>query len=136
MALVNKSDQRPRAGTDAADCRWAAVGAVLSGEVAVAFDHREIVEVALGRLRSKLPWQPVGMELLPQDFSLTGLQRIYELILDRRLDKRNFRKKALSFGVLEPTRRLTVGSFRPVQLYRFNRAKYRELATRGIDFEI
>lgn len=136
MALVNKNELQPKAGTDAADFRWSAVGGVLSGELAVAFDHREIVGVALTRLRSKLPWQPVGMELLPPEFSLTGLQRIYELILGRKLDKRNFRKKALAFGVLEPTRRRKVGNFRPVQLYRFNRAKYGDLVARGLDFEI
>lgn len=136
MALVDKHVLKPKAGSDADDFRWGAVSAVLAGEVPVAFDHREIVAMALARLRSKLPWQPIGMELLPAEFSLTGLQRIYELILGRKLDKRNFRKKALAFGVLEPTKRRKVGNFRPVQLYRFNRAKYRDLVAMGIDFEI
>lgn len=136
MALVDKNEQRAVAGSDAADFRWTPVATVLSGDLPVAFDHRDIVTMGVRRLRSKLPWQPVGIELLPEEFSLTMLQRVYEVILDRRLDKRNFRKKVMTFGVLTPTRRLTAGRFRPVQMYRFDRAAYHALNARGVDFEI
>lgn len=136
MALVDKNAQRAEAGSDAAAFRWTPVASVLSGALPVAFDHREIVTVAVQRLRSKLPWQPVGIELLPEEFSLTMLQRVYEVILGRGLDKRNFRKKVMAFGVLVPTRRLTAGRYRPVQMYRFDRAAYQALTARGGDFEI
>jgi 8-oxo-dGTP diphosphatase len=78
----------------------------------------------------------VGIGLLPEEFSLTMFQRVYEVILGRSLDKRNFRKKVTAFGVLVPTRRLTAGRYRPVQMYRFDRAAYDALTARGIDFEI
>ena len=135
MALVDKNDQPAQAGSDAADLRWTPVASVLSGELPVAFDHREIIGVGVRRLRSKLPWQPVGSGLLPEEFSLAALLRICEVILDRKLDKRIFRRKVLRFGVLEPTRRLRAGRHRPVQMYRFDRDAYRVLSARGVDFE-
>lgn len=136
MALVDKNEQSAAAGSDAAAFQWTPVATVLSGELPVAFDHREIVTVGVRCLRSNLRRQPVGIELLPEEFSLTMLQRVYEVILDRTLDKRKFRKKVVAFGVLAPTRRLTAGRLRPVQMYRFDRAAYHALNARGVDFEI
>jgi 8-oxo-dGTP diphosphatase len=86
----------------------------------LAFDHDRILTVALSRLRSKLGYTNVARELLPTDFTLTKLQNLYETVLGRPLDKRNFRKKYLSLGLIEPTGSMTEGArHRPAQLYRF-----------------
>lgn len=86
----------------------------------LAFDHGKIVSYALCRLRNKLDYTPVGIELLPQCFTLSELQRVYEIIMGRTMDKRNFRKKIRGKEWLERaegTRR--DGPHRPAQLYRF-----------------
>ena len=85
----------------------------------MAFDHKTILEYALKRLRNKLEYTAVGLELLPDQFTLTELQSLYETILGGKLDKRNFRKKMLSMGVLQPTKGYRKGGHRPAMLYRF-----------------
>lgn len=133
FALVRPGDFVARASTDAADARWFPAGAL----PLLAFDHGSILAVARERLCGKLRYQPIGFELLPEKFTLSDLQRLYEAVLGGGLDKRNFRKKVLSFDLLEPldeTRR--VGRSRPAQLYRFNRAKYARLMKRGFHFEL
>ena len=97
-ALVNLSDHTTRASTDASDARWFPAAA----PPALAFDHAEILTTALTRLRAKLRYQPIGFELLPEKFTLTQLQRLYETVLATELDKRNFRKKVLGFELLLP----------------------------------
>lgn len=93
----------------------------------LAFDHPRIIDMALNRLRGKLEYTTVGFELLPEKFTLTELQRVYEIILDRPLDKRNFRKKIKPSGrsddsplVPLPEKRMK-GVHRPAQLYSFRR---------------
>lgn len=107
----------PVAGTDAAAARWWPVDRLPP----LAFDHAEILETALTRLRAKLGYSSVAYALLPSEFTLTELQDVYEMILSRPLDKRNFRKKLLATGLLEglPVRR--GGAHRPAQLFRFTR---------------
>lgn len=103
----------------------------------LAFDHDEIVSVALARLRAKVRYQPIGFELLPSKFTLGQLQRLYENILDRALDRRNFRKAILRMGILDELDEVEEGvSHRPPRLYRFNRAEYTRLLKRGFNFEI
>jgi 8-oxo-dGTP diphosphatase len=86
----------------------------------LAFHNDEVIGYALGRLRNKLAYSNVTYSLLPPEFSLSQLQQTYEAILSRPLDKRNFRKRILSLGILEPTgRRAGEGRHRPAQLYRF-----------------
>lgn len=83
-------------------------------------DHRRIIDYALTRLRNKLSYTTVGFQLLPARFTLSELQRVYEVILGRELDKRNFRRKVELLGIVKPTREQRVaGSGRPAQLYRF-----------------
>jgi len=83
-------------------------------------DHRRIIDYALTRLRNKLAYTTVGFQLLPARFTLSELQRVYEVILGRDLDKRNFRRKLEQLGIVKPTREQRVaGSGRPAQLYRF-----------------
>ncbi len=122
-----------RADTDASDARWFEVRALPP----LAFDHEEIVRVAQERLRGKVRYQPIGFELLPTKFTLSELQKLYETVLERPLDKRNFRKKILSMGLLdELDERQKAVAHRAARLYRFNKRKYRELLAQGFNFEL
>jgi 8-oxo-dGTP diphosphatase len=89
----------------------------------LAFDHEKIINYALKRLRYKLEYTAVGLELLPDSFTLTDIQKLYEIILNERIDKRNFRKKLLSLGILEKTKAFKKGAHRPAMLYRFKNVK-------------
>jgi len=86
---------------------------------ALAFDHRGIVAAAVSRLRSKLTYSTVAYGLLGEEFTLSDLQAVYETVLARPVDKRNFRRKVLALGLLEETGEQRRGSHRPAQLYRF-----------------
>ena len=101
--------------TDARDAQWWNIYELPP----LAFDHQQILEYALLRLRWKLEWTALGFLLLPEEFTLTDLQRVYERVLGRRLDKRNFRRKFLEMGILEPTGNVFKGDHRPARLYRF-----------------
>jgi ADP-ribose pyrophosphatase YjhB (NUDIX family) len=87
----------------------------------LAYDHNAVAAHALERLRSKLEYTNIAYSLLPHEFTLGQLQGIYEVILGRRLDRRNFRKKILTRGLLRPLRRQRRGRHRPAQLYAFTR---------------
>lgn len=89
---------------------------------ALAFDHKEIIEYSLKRTRERLEFCPIAFQLLPQKFTLTELQKAYELILMKKLDKRNFRKKFLSLAILKELDEYTKsGSKRPARLYSFDK---------------
>lgn len=131
-ALV-RPDQHPAKGdSDASEAAWFLVDALPD----LAFDHESILAVALERLRGKIRYQPVGFELLPKRFTLSQLQALYEAILGRSIDKRNFRKKLLAFDFLIPLEEFTGGAHRPARLHRFDRRKYDALAKRGFLFEL
>lgn len=122
-----------RADTDASDARWFEA----RGLPPLAFDHDSIVRVARERLRGKVRYQPIGFELLPTKFTLSELQGLYETVLERPLDKRNFRKKILSMGLLdELDERQRAVAHRAARLYRFNKRKYEELLAQGFNFEL
>jgi len=132
-ALVNLADHRVKAATDAREAAWFAV----SDLPALAFDHDAIAAMALERLRSKVRYRPLGFELLPPKFTLTMLQRLYEKVLERELDKRNFRKKVLAMGLLEELDEVEQDvAHRAARLYRFDKKRYRELEKAGFDFEL
>lgn len=117
FALLDSERLQVRAASDAADVSWFSVYSL----PALAFDHEKILQYALHRLRGKLDYTTIAFSLLPEQFTLRELQRVYEIILHRRLDKRNFRKKILSTGILEDTgEKKMEGTHRPARLYRFN----------------
>ncbi|MEZ4250418.1 MAG: NUDIX domain-containing protein [Polyangiales bacterium] len=127
-ALVNIRDHALVAATDARDAKFFAIDALPE----LAFDHAEIVRVALARLRGKLRYQPLGFELLPPRFSLGQLQHLYETVLGEAIDKRNFRKKVLSLGFVVETGELEEDvPRRRAKLYRFDETRYRELERDG-----
>jgi 8-oxo-dGTP diphosphatase len=131
-ALISPGGRTLQAGTDAAAARWFPADAPPQ----LAFDHAEILRMALERLRGKLAYQPVGFHLLPPAFTLSNLQALYETILGRSLDKRNFRKKILASGILLDLGHKTSGAGRPATLYRFDKDKYEQLVRKGYHFEI
>ncbi|QKJ19094.1 NUDIX hydrolase [Microbacterium hominis] len=95
----------------------------------LAFDHNEIVDYALWRLRNKVGYSRIAHGLLADEFTLAELREVYEAILDRRLDPANFRRQVEGSGTLIPTDRFRTGSHRPARLYRYNQDV--ELAERG-----
>jgi 8-oxo-dGTP diphosphatase len=93
--------------------------------------------MALERLRAKLRREPVGFELLPKKFTLSQLQHLYELVLERKLDKRNFRKRVLAMDLLIETDEVEQDvAHRAARLYRFDERKYRRLTKAGFNFEL
>ena len=103
------------AGTDAGAARWTAA----RKHPPLAFDHERILGYALERLANKLEYTTVGFKLLPKTFTLGQAQRVYEAVLGRTLDKRNFRRKMALLGILKPLDEwVRDGPSRPAQLYR------------------
>lgn len=94
----------------------------------LAFDHKKIIKYAVRRLRAKLEYTNVAFSLLPREFSFGELQKLYETVLGRTLDKRNFRKKIMSLKIIKPAAGKTSGGRqRPAQLFRFAENKSSEL---------
>lgn len=107
----------PRPTPVAEGARWHTVDGALAAPLA--FDHREVLLAGRTRLRSKLGYSNVAFGLLSDLFTLGDLQRVYEAVIGRRLDKRNFRKKVLGLGLLAETTQERRGPHRPARLYRF-----------------
>jgi 8-oxo-dGTP diphosphatase len=118
-ALVPGEQLALKADTDAADASWFPVSEVPK----LGFDHSKILQDALERLKGKLEYTNVAYALLPTRFRLSELQRVYEVILGEELDKRNFRKKILSLGLIEATDKYSSGAHRPAQLFRWKKRK-------------
>jgi 8-oxo-dGTP diphosphatase len=95
-------------------------------------DHAEILAYALRRLRYKLEYSAVGFQLLPAEFSLSELQHTYEIVLDEKLDKRNFRRRMLQSGIIENTPRFRIGEGRPARLYRYRPDAVAEVKARRL----
>lgn len=98
----------------------------------LAFDHARIVEYGVTRLRYKLEYTAVGFELLPDEFTLTELQTVYEIVLGGVLDKRNFRRKILGGNVIEGTGGRRTGDGRPAKLYRYREDAVAEVQARRL----
>ena len=130
LALVRKGDVQ--GGDDAADARWFPVTAVPP----LAFDHDRILRIALERLKEQIHFRPVGFELLPEVFTMSQLQALYEAILGVRFDRRNYASKMLKLGLLQPTGQRPADAARRIpQLYRFNLQKYDDLKQGGFRLE-
>lgn len=116
-ALIRSDELHIVAGDDAAESAWYPISTLPP----LAFDHENILEYTMQRLRGKLEYTSIGFQLLAPEFTLSDLQEVYEAILARPLDKRNFRKKVLTTGILEPTTHTRkTGQHRPAALYRFS----------------
>lgn len=132
-SLVNIKHVKPKPAAYANEVQWQSVNDLLD----LAFDHKEIILSCLGKLRRMVQVRPIGFELLPVHFSLSQLQSLYEAVLDKQLDKRNFRKKLLKMNILSDLNRFQEGvPHRPAKLYSFDSANYQKLAEDGLSFEI
>ncbi len=132
-ALVNLGEYHLKATTDAADAAWFAIDNLPK----LAFDHLQIFQTALNRLRGKIRYEPIGFELLPKKFTLSQIQKLYETVLGKKLDKRNFRKKILKMNLLlELDEMQTDVPHRAARLYQFDEAKYQQLKQQGFSFEL
>ena len=114
FATVPPSAVRPAAPPE--DLAWMALDELPP----LAFDHEDIVEYALARLRNKIQYAPVAFAFLAPEFTLTELQEVYEAVLGARLDKRNFRRKVLADRMVVDTGAMSRREKRPARLYRFN----------------
>lgn len=122
-ALVefNRVSPTPDLFTD--ECRWWDIDQI----PALLFDHNAMISMALKTLRRQLSYQPIGYELLPEKFTMPDLQQLYETILGQSLDRRNFQKRMLGYGILERLdERKTGGAHKAPYLYQFNKAKYQQ----------
>jgi 8-oxo-dGTP diphosphatase len=123
FALVDHTRVRLAERTD-----WQPAWHSMRGLPKLAFRNNDVLSYALERLRNKLEYTNVAYSLLPGRFTLSALQRVYESIAGRKLDKRNFRKRMLSREIIEPTaERQAEGAGRPALLYRFRARKPVEL---------
>ena len=129
-ALVRLSEVK--GGDDAASARWFSMNEVPS----LAFDHDRILRMAVNRLKERICFEPIGFELLPEVFTMTELQNLYEAILEVKFDRRNFYNKMLKLGILsEAEPRPANASRRIPSKYRFNAEKYAELKQKGFRLE-
>lgn len=158
-ALVSSREHVIKAGSDAKEAGWYDVRAFSSLQSVLArsleqtrpghykitlkgpqhawlaFDHRAILALAIRRLQAKVRYAPVGFDLLPPTFTFSQLQKLYEIILQRPLDKANFQRKCKALDILVPCGK-TRGPGKSAVLYRFDKSKYDVAVARGINFEI
>jgi 8-oxo-dGTP diphosphatase len=129
-SLVNMHDYEPVAASFASSAQWVPLDSV----GILPFDHTKILTQALKRLNQQLRVKPVGFNLLPEKFTLAQLQRLYEVILNKDLDKRNFRRKILKIGMLRKLNEKQSGvAHKPASYYSFDIDKYEDLLDRGFD---
>lgn len=134
VALTHRG-QPAVGGSDARGASWHLLDTLDRSRLA--FDHSDIVDKALQRVRGKVRYRPIGFELLPDVFSLAELRRLYETLLGVELDRRNFQKKIRSLGILVDTEETEAdGPGRPAKLYRFDKARYSELEANGFELWI
>lgn len=138
-ALVNLNEHPVQAASDASNAQWF----LLDELPPLAFDHIDILKVAFKRLHAKVRYQPIGFEVLPEKFTLSQLQGLYETILSIevrddefirkkiKINKRNFRTKILKLGILQQQERQKDVAHRPAYLYKFDKQKYDELTKSG-----
>ena len=133
FGLVNSTKLFLQADTDAEDAKWFPITDIPK----LAFDHKEILKAAYARLKAKLTYKPIGFDLLPKEFLFSELENLYCSILEKEIDRRNFRKKILSYGIVEETENYAPKkSGRPAKLFKFNKQAYSKLEKDGFVFEI
>ena len=130
FALVHLSEVK--GGDDAELAGWFSQSEIPS----LAFDHDRILRMALNVLKERICFEPIGFELLPEVFTMTELQNLYEAILEVKFDRRNFYNKMLKLGILtEAEPRPANATNRTPNKYRFNAEKYAELKHKGFRLE-
>lgn len=129
MALLAQEEFELHASSDASGVAWWPVKELPR----LAFDHADIISYAIQRLKYKIEYSPAAFELLPEKFTLRELQTVYEAVLGKDVDNRNFRKKFLNTGVLRELDEVTQGAAsRPARLYSFNKEEFERLPDRPV----
>ena len=133
FGLVKPNAFSLRASTDAEEAEWFDIKKLPK----LAFDHKKILKIAIERLQGKITYEPIGFELLDKKFPFSDLEKLYTTLLDREIDRRNFKKKITSLKVLdELDEKVSIGRGRPASLFSFNKKRYFQLKKEGIIFEI
>ena len=133
FALVKPEHHDIKADTDAKDVAWFDVQNLPE----LAFDHSKILKKAKKRLQNKLTYEPIGFDLLENKFLFSDLEKLYMTILEKEIDRRNFRKKILGFSILEELdEKVSEGRGRPANLFQFNKNQYFKLKEEGFFFDI
>lgn len=131
-ALINREDFNVKAGFTASEAKWYKVKEIPE----LIYDHNEILQASLNRLRGKVKRAPIGFNLLPEKFTLLQLMQLYTEILDIEMDKSNFRRKFLKMKLLQDAGDKQKGvSHRAAKLYRFDEEIYQNLTRKGFNFE-
>jgi len=137
FALVRSNDHKVTGGDDASEAMWMPINDLLVTKTEpLAFDHSKIIELALKRLQSKIRYSPIGFNLLPDTFTIPQMQKLYEIILMKRVEPKNFHKKVLNLGVLKEVGKEDKFKGRPAKQYQFNQDAYDKAIQDGFNFEI
>jgi 8-oxo-dGTP diphosphatase len=132
-ALVKPENYVLHPGFTAADAQWFKISEVPE----LPYDHKMILDAGLAYLKHKVQHEPIGFNLLPKKFTLLQLQELYEALLDKKLDKPNFRRKLMKMNLLESLKeKQTDVSHRAAGLYRFDKKIYDKLTEKGFTFEL
>lgn len=133
FGLVRPNTFKIFASTDAEEVAWFNIDELPK----LAFDHKDILKIAIERLQGKITYEPIGFELLDKKFPFSDLEKLYTTLLGRDIDRRNFRKKIVGLNILdELDEKISKGSGRPANLFQFNQKRYFQLKNEGIIFEI
>jgi len=123
LALIHP-DRKLIAATDASKAEWHSIKTLPK----LAFDHRKIIDHALDELKYEIQTTNIAYQILPEKFTLTQLQKLYETVLEKKLDKRNFRKRIHSLDILKETNETFMeGAHRPARLYQFLDKRYKNI---------
>ncbi len=133
FALISPENYALSPGIDTSEVSWFK----LHDLPKLPFDHAQIIKIALKKLQSRVRVKPIGFELLPEKFTLPQLQKLYEEILDKKIDKRNFRKKLLKMNLLKRLPEKDKSNIRrAAYLYKFEKSTYNRLREKGFIFEL
>lgn len=131
-ALVNYAEVTPVKDSVSAECEWKDIDDLPE----LMMDHRFIFDKALVTLRKQLNYKPIGYNLLPEKFTMPELQKLYEIILDKKLNRGNFYRKILRYDILEKLNESRKGgAHKAPDLYRFDGEKYRDALKNGLQSE-
>jgi hypothetical protein len=132
-ALVNPEDFEIHPGTTVSDAQWFHIKEVPT----MVYDHKKILDAGFKHLKQKVQHEPIGFNLLPKKFTLHQLQELYEAILEKKLDKPNFRRKLTKMNLLVPCNEKQKDvSHRAASLFRFDKKVYDKLIEGGFIFEV
>ena len=132
-ALISPELYQLKAGPEGRAVKWFSIHELPT----LIYDHAQILFVGLKRLKKKVREEPIGFELLPEKFTLTQIQSLYEAILESKLDKRNFRKKLLKMNLLTKLQEMQKGvAHRAARLYSFDKENYETLKEKGLNFDL